>query len=193
MDISLGIRYHLSRRPPMKKPVIFVLSILFLSIVASLSMSSESANAGELTISSPAFENNSPIPDTYTCKGRNISPPLLIGNIPASAKSLALVLEDPDAPSGIFVHWVMWNITPGTREISENSSPRGVQQGLNDFRKHGYIGPCPPSGTHRYFFKIYALDTLLRLQSGAAKKDLEKAMKGHIIDQASLTGLFQRR
>ena len=117
----------------------------------------------------------------------------MIGNIPAPAKSLALVLEDPDAPSGIFVHWVMWNIPPGTREISENSSPRGVQQGLNDFRKHGYIGPCPPSGTHRYFFKIYALDTLLRLQSGAAKKDLEKAMKGHIIDQASLTGLFQRR
>ena len=177
----------------MKKPVIFVLSILLLSIVASLSMSFEPANAGELTISSPAFENNSNIPDTYTCKGKNISPPLLIGNIPASAKSLALVLEDPDAPSGIFVHWVMWNIPPGTREISENSSPRGAQQGLNDFRKRGYIGPCPPSGTHRYFFKIYVLDTLLRLQSGSAKKDLEKAMKGHIIDQASLTGLFQRR
>lgn len=177
----------------MKRIAALVFSLLLLPVAASLSMGLTPADAGELNISSPAFENNAHIPDTYTCKGRNISPPLLIGSIPAAARSLALILEDPDAPSGIFVHWVMWNITPGTKEISENSSPRGSQQGLNDFRKNGYIGPCPPSGTHRYFFRIYALDTLLNLHSAATRKDLEKAMKGHILDQASVTGLFKRR
>jgi len=176
-----------------KKPIRLIISMFLVSFFGAMSAGAGQATAGDLIISSPVFENNAYVPDTYTCKGRNISPPLLIGNAPSGAKSLALIVDDPDAPSGVFVHWVMWNITPGTKEISENSAPHGAQQGINDFKKRGYIGPCPPFGTHRYFFKIYALDTLLSIQSGSTKKDLEKAMKGHILDHATLTGIFKRR
>ncbi len=148
---------------------------------------------GELQITSPVFKNNESIPVKYTCDGEDINPPLLIENVPPEAKSLALIHDDPDAPMGTWVHWVLWNISPDTGEIKENSVPAGAQQGFNDFRKHDYGGPCPPSGTHRYFFKLYALDSLLDLSSNAKKGDLEKAMKGHILAQTQLIGLYKRR
>jgi len=148
---------------------------------------------GELKISSPAFENNDNIPGKYTCDGKDMSPPLVIENVPTDAKSLALIVDDPDAPMGTWVHWVLWNIAPGTKEINENRVPEGAKQGINDFRKHDYGGPCPPSGTHRYFFKLYALDTLPELSPDSKKGDLERSMKGHIISHTQIIGLYRRK
>jgi Raf kinase inhibitor-like YbhB/YbcL family protein len=145
-----------------------------------------------LQIVSPAFKHNELIPKKYTCDGKDVNPPLLIENIPPGAKSLALIVDDPDAPVGTWVHWVVWNISPGTREIKEDSVPKGAEQGVNDFWKNDYGGPCPPSGTHRYFFKLYALDAVLNLGSKAKKSDLEGAMKGHILEKAELIGLYRR-
>ncbi len=147
---------------------------------------------GALQITSPAFQNNGMIPRQYTCDGRDINPPLIIAGVPQGAKSLALICDDPDAPVGIWVHWVIWNIDPGVKEIKENSVPQGGVQGINDFRKHSYGGPCPPGGTHRYFFKIYALDTTLSISPNSNKADLEKAMKGHILAEGQLIGLYKR-
>ena len=146
----------------------------------------------EMNISSPVFENNETMPRKYTCDGSGINPPLKISGIPTTAKSLALIVDDPDAPAGVWVHWLIWNIDPGTSEIRENSVPSGAVSGLNDFSKKDYGGPCPPSGTHRYFFKLYALDKRLDLKSGASKADLEKTMAGHIVGQAELVGLYSR-
>ena len=146
----------------------------------------------EFMLSSTAFQNNGSIPSKYTCDGSDINPPLVIENVPAGAKSLALIVDDPDAPMGTWVHWLVWNISPHTTGIKENDVPKGALSGLNDFKKQSYGGPCPPSGTHRYFFKLYALDSILSLSSGAKKADLEKAMKGHIISQSQIIGLYKR-
>ena len=145
--------------------------------------------ADNMELTSTAFRNNGFIPKTYTCDGEDISPSLVIKGIPPDAKSLALIVDDPDAPAGTWVHWVVFNI-PITLEIKENSVP-GIQ-GVNDSRQLGYGGPCPPSGVHRYFFKIYALDTLLNLKEGITKGALEKAMQPHILDKAELVGLYKR-
>jgi len=153
----------------------------------------EVKSMGELKISSPAFAHNGSIPAKYTCDGADVSPPLVIGDIPAAAKSLALIIDDPDAPVGNWVHWVVWNIDPGAREIGEGKAPlRGIE-GKNDWGRNGYGGPCPPSGTHRYFFKLYALDTTLNLGPTTTKKDLERAMDGHILARGQLIGLYKRR
>lgn len=146
-----------------------------------------------LKISSPAFGHSQMIPVKFTCDGADINPPLTIEGVPQAAKSLALIMDDPDAPRGTWVHWVVWNIDPSTREIKEDSLPPGAKQGKNDFRKLDYGGPCPPSGTHRYFFKLYALGRMLSLEEGASKAELEKAMEGHILGQAELIGLYKRR
>lgn len=138
---------------------------------------------------SSAFEKNKQIPSKYTCDGENISPPLKVEGIPEKAKSLAIIMEDPDAPAGLFIHWVAWNIPP-TGEVKENAA--GGSSGLNDFKKRGYGGPCPPSGTHRYFFKVYALDITLNLGSVAEKEDLENAMQGHTLTHGELIGLYRR-
>jgi Raf kinase inhibitor-like YbhB/YbcL family protein len=114
-------------------------------------------------------------------------------NVPSEAKSLALIVDDPDAPVGMWVHWVVWNIDPSTREIAEDNVPRNAAQGKNDWKRNTYGGPCPPSGVHRYFFKLYALDTRLNLGTGTVKTDLEKAMHGHILGKAELIGLYKRR
>jgi len=145
-----------------------------------------------MTVESPAFKDNSTIPKQYTCDGKDINPPLVFRNIPPGARSLALIVDDPDAPAGIWVHWVLWNIDPGTTEIRENSVPTGALEGRNDFRRTIYGGPCPPSGTHRYFFKLYALDTMLNIDRNSTKQDLEKAMKGHILGEARTVGLYKR-
>jgi len=133
------------------------------------------------------------IPQKFTCDGDDINPALAFEGIPSGAKSLALIMDDPDAPRGIWVHWVVWNIAPETAEIRENSIPAGGKQGMNDFRKRDWGGPCPPSGTHRYFFKLYALDRTLDLGPNTTKSELEAAMKNHIIDQAEMIGLYRRK
>ena len=143
----------------------------------------------ELAITSSAFENNKQIPSKYTCDGADVSPPLTIANIPEKAKTLALIVEDPDAPAGLWIHWVVWNIPP-TSSIKENHAPG--TEGLNTNREHAYHGPCPQSGTHRYFFKVYALDTKLDLGENSDKKDVEKAMQGHILAKGELMGLYRR-
>jgi Raf kinase inhibitor-like YbhB/YbcL family protein len=153
----------------------------------------EASTMSELTISSPAFGHNAGIPAKYTCDGRDINPSLTIGRVPPGAKSLALIVDDPDAPVGTWVHWVLWNIDPNTAEIREDSVPKGAIQGINDFRKHNYGGPCPPSGTHRYFFKLYALDTMLNIGPNSGKAELEKAMQGHILSGAEMIGLYKRK
>ena len=142
-----------------------------------------------MKLNSPAFEHQDFIPDEYTCIGSDINPPLQIEDIPGKARTLALIVDDPDAPMGTFVHWVLYDM-PITRSINENSAPG--TQGTNDFQRIGYGGPCPPSGTHRYFFKLYALDSKLDLLPGVKKQELEKSMQGHILDQAQLMGRFAK-
>jgi Raf kinase inhibitor-like YbhB/YbcL family protein len=162
-------------------------------ILVSQAMGAEVTGMGALKLSSPAFKYNQMIPFKYTCDGADVNPPLAIESAPAGAKSLALVVDDPDAPAGTWVHWVLWNIDPGTTEIGENSVPSTARQGVNDFRKRSYGGPCPPSGTHRYFFKLYALDTVPDLGQDTTKSALERAMKGHIIAETELIGVYKRK
>ena len=143
-----------------------------------------------LGVSSMAFINNGNIPKRYTCDGLNINPPLDISSIPLDAVSLAIIMEDPDAPINTWIHWLVWNI-PVTHSLQENAS-RGVN-GLNDFCKHFYCGPCPMSGTHHYVFKVYALDCLLNLHANTKKRELEKEMSDHILAYGELIGFYGRK
>ncbi len=145
-----------------------------------------------IKITSPVFNEGQTILAKYTCKGEDINPPLMIENVSPDAKSLVLIVDDPDAPMGTFTHWLVWNIPPSIKKIEENSVPEGAILGTNDFGKTAYGGPCPPYGVHRYFFKIYALNTILSLKAGADCSQLEKAMEGHIVDQGSLMGKFSK-
>jgi Raf kinase inhibitor-like YbhB/YbcL family protein len=142
-----------------------------------------------LSVSSSAFENNKLIPAKYTCDGDDMNPPLTIEGTPEEAKSLVLIVDDPDAPRGTWDHWIVWNILP-TGKIAENTVPG--TEGLTTDRQHAYGGPCPPWGTHRYFFKVYALDTMLNLSPNSTKKDVEKAMQSHVLAQGELIGLYRR-
>lgn len=146
-----------------------------------------------MDIKSSAFDNNAQIPASYTCDGQNISPPLSFADVPPEAKSLALIVDDPDAPMGTWVHWLVWNINPDLKEVDEDSKPAGGVEGVTSFGSAGWGGPCPPSGTHRYFFKLYALDVKLELDPSSRREALERAMKGHILDQAELIGLYSRK
>ncbi len=146
---------------------------------------------------SPAFKEGELIPRKYTCDGPNLSPPLQWQNVPAGTKSLALICDDPDAPAGTWVHWVIFNLPPHLSGLPENVPPQkelpdGSLQGKNDFGQIGYGGPCPPYGIHRYFFKIYALDIKLDLKSGATKSQLLSFMEGHILSQGQLMGRYGR-
>ncbi|OGH20419.1 MAG: phosphatidylethanolamine-binding protein [Candidatus Levybacteria bacterium RIFCSPHIGHO2_02_FULL_37_13] len=145
-----------------------------------------------MKILSSAFNHNKRIPAKYTCDGENISPPLQFLEVPESAKSLVLIVDDPDAPSKVWVHWVVYNINPQTSKVRENSVPEGGVEGMTDFGKPGYGGACPPSGAHRYFFKLYALDTILDLPQSATKQMVEEKMQRNIIDRAELIGLYSR-
>jgi len=175
----------------MKRLRIYI--VFFLQVfLFSYAMGQSVTKIEGLKISSPAFENGGEIPKKYTCDGANVSPSLKIENVPSNTKSLALVFDDIDAPRGTYVHWILWNMAPGVNEIKENSVPEGVVQGVNDFKKRHYGGPCPPKRAHKYVFDIYALDTLLNLNPNGTKKDLEKAMEGHTISRAQLTGLYKR-
>jgi Raf kinase inhibitor-like YbhB/YbcL family protein len=151
-----------------------------------------------MELKSSVFTTGEMIPKKYTCDGQDVSPPLSWTDMPRGAKSFALIVDDPDAPRGTWVHWVAWNIPPSPSALEEDvpkrdSLPTGLKQGTTDFRKVGYGGPCPPSGTHRYFFKLYALDSALNLPSTTTKKDLEQAMQGHILQQAELIGKYSRK
>jgi Raf kinase inhibitor-like YbhB/YbcL family protein len=146
----------------------------------------------EFRLSSPAFSNGSQIPSKYTCDGENISPHLVIHGAPQKTKSLALVLEDQDAPAEHAIHWVVWNISPEVPELKEHAVPHGSVAGLNSQRKNAYSGPCPPSGMHRYIFRLYALDTKLKLPEQSGKPELEEAMALHILATAELLGTYSR-
>ena len=150
-------------------------------------------------VKSSAFPNGSEIPRKYTCAGENVSPGLSWSEVPNQARALALIAEDPDAPAGTWTHWVMWNIPAHATSLSEGvapsheSLPNGARQGKNDFGRIGYGGPCPPPGRpHRYFFRLYALSAMLEVQPGAARSELESAMKPHVLAQAEWMGLFKR-
>ena len=153
-----------------------------------------------MQISSSSFDQQGSIPAKYTCEGPDTSPPLTWSGVPASAKSLALIVDDPDAPDPkapkmTWVHWVLYDVPPQTPGLGEGASralPQGTKEGLNDWKRTGYGGPCPPIGRHRYFFKLYALDTVLPDLKKPSKADLLKAMEGHIVGQAELIGTYQK-
>jgi len=150
-----------------------------------------------LALTSTAFSSGAPIPATYSCRGREISPPLAWSEPPAGTRSFALIVEDPDAPAGVWTHWIIFNIPAGTRGLSEGvpTDARlfdGTLQGKNSSGGIGYEGPCPPSGTHRYYFRVYALDGMLGLDSGVDKRTILKAMEGHILAQGELMGTFAK-
>lgn len=149
-----------------------------------------------MKLTSSAFQEGKVIPSLYTCEGKNINPPLEFGEIPNNTKSLVLIMDDPDVPknlrpSGMYDHWIVFNMPPSASKIEENSSPPGIQ-GKNTGGENAYKGPCPPDAQHRYFFKLYALDTLLDLKEGVTKEEVEKAMEGHIIDQCQLMGVYEK-
>jgi Raf kinase inhibitor-like YbhB/YbcL family protein len=163
------------------------------------SIAAESASKGSISLTSPVFVEGAAIPQQYTCKGKDISPPLKWSGVPTETKSLALVMDDPDAPTGTWVHWVLYDLAPSMTELPEGLSakehiaPGSGKEGVNDFKRLGYGGPCPPAGKpHRYFFKLYALDTALDLKPGAKKKDLEHAMEKHILAQGQLMAIYKR-
>ena len=144
----------------------------------------------DLSVKSPAFEHGKLIPKKYTCDGQDVNPPLTIEGIPKEAKTLVLAVDDPDAPSGTWDHWIVWNIPASTSKIAENSVPG--REGVNSWGQQGYRGACPPGGTHRYFFKVYALDIELSLGASSRKKDAEKAIQGHVLAKGELMGLYRR-
>jgi len=146
-----------------------------------------------MKIESTAFKDNKLIPPKYTCDGENINPPLGISDVPENAKSLVLVVDDPDAPGGTFVHWTVWNISPHIKEIPENSCPQNSVEGITDSGRSGYCGPCPPYGTHRYFFKLFALNTTLDLDTSVKAANIEKEIEENILVKTQLVGLYRRQ
>lgn len=176
---------------------------LFLEVVAKLKRSGKSMILaaslvfqivkGEcMELTSSSFKQANPIPSLYTCEGKNISPPLAWKGAPDGTKSFVIIVDDPDAPSKTWVHWVLYNIPESVHEATEGNPPEKGFQGTNDFGKTGYGGPCPPSGVHRYFFKLYALDQVLNIPHGGSKEQVEKAMEGHILDQTELVGTYAK-
>lgn len=164
--------------------------MLMLWLISGPSAKAQERGGIAMKLTSPAFEHNQLMPRKFTCDGEDISPALEIRDVPPQAQSLALIVDDPDAPMGTWVHWVAYDI-PVVSRIEENSIPG--KQGNNNFGRKDYGGPCPPSGTHRYFFKLYALDKKLEAGEGLDKQGLEKAMQGHILGNAELMGLYKRQ
>jgi Raf kinase inhibitor-like YbhB/YbcL family protein len=171
----------------MKRKTVIAISIIFFISLVNLT---QAKGEEDMKLESPEFENGQYMPDKFSCDGKDMNPALIIENIPKETKSLALIVDDPDAPVGLWVHWVVFDIAP-VSEIKENSIPG--KQGINSAGERNYHGPCPPSGTHRYFFKVYALDTALNFKEGISKAQLENAMQGHILDNAELVGLYKRK
>jgi Raf kinase inhibitor-like YbhB/YbcL family protein len=175
--------------------------VVFVAMLGYLGNSLDSFSAVKggriMQITSAAFVESGMMPAKYSCDGQDVSPPLAWQDVPAGTKSMALIVDDPDAPRGTWVHWVAFNIPPDMMKLDEAVKPEkesknGMRQGSNDWPRIGYGGPCPPSGTHRYFFKLYALDTVLELKAEATKVQLLQAMKGHILAEAHLMGTYRR-
>ncbi len=176
----------------------FINRLFYTAAIAAGLIILTGGTAMALELKSSAFGEGTSIPSKYTCDGQDVSPPLSWSGAPAGTKSFALISDDPDAPRGTWVHWVAWNIPAGLSSFKEGMDKGatlsdGTKQGMSDFKRPGYGGPCPPSGTHRYFFKLYALDTTLNIPATSTKKDLENAIKGHILDQAQIMGTYTRQ
>jgi Raf kinase inhibitor-like YbhB/YbcL family protein len=154
-------------------------------------MNGSSREENPMRVSSPAFAADQSIPSKYTCDGEDLIPPLEFTNVPPNAKALALIVDDPDAPMGTWDHWLIWNIPASTTRVVEGKAPEGVT-GRNSWNKNAWGGPCPPDREHRYFFRMYALDTMLNLPPSARKSDLQKAMEGHTVAEAELMGRYDR-
>jgi hypothetical protein len=182
----------------MKKILCLLVSLTFLFVYPGLDqLGAQVKGGGKMEIKSSAFKSGARIPAKYTCDGVDVSLPLEWGKLPAGTKYLALICDDPDAPMGTWVHWVIYDIPANITSLPEKLPPlkevaNGAKQGMNDFRAIGYGGPCPPSGEHRYFFKLYALDGPTGLKPGATKAQLLAAMKGHILAEAELMGKYKR-
>ena len=166
-----------------------ILKLIVLCCIITLSVFCRQGYGDDMILTSPAFENNKNIPNRFTCDGEGKNPPLKIDRIPKDTKSLVLIVDDPDAPMGTFVHWVVYDI-PVISSIGEGDVPG--KQGMNTTKGVDWVSPCPPFGTHRYIFKIYALDKEIGLKDGATKAQVEKAMEGHMLDKAELIGLYKR-
>ena len=145
-----------------------------------------------MKLQSSAFEDGGVIPTKYTCDGENISPPLAIGGVPSGTASLVLIVDDPDAPGGSWVHWTVWNIPPDTTKIAEGGLPNGTIEGTTSFGTKGYGGPCPPRGTHRYIFRLYALNIPLNVPLTSDVPDIKEAMKDHMLGDAQLMGMYTK-
>jgi|Deesub1362B_J571_1020462.scaffolds.fasta_scaffold27118_1 hypothetical protein len=192
---------HLKERGEIFRAAV-LLMVLCLAVLVLLGCAPEEEPLEEgemaLSISSPAFQEGGEIPAKYTCEGQDVSPELVWGEPPAGTQSFVLIMDDPDAPGGVFTHWVLFNLPVASRKLPEGvpaqaQLPDGSLQGKNDFGKIGYGGPCPPSGRpHRYQFTLYALDQPLDLKAGVSKKQVIQAMQGHILAQGRLTGTYQR-
>lgn len=146
-----------------------------------------------MRLKSPAFEDGTPIPSTFTCNGENHNPPLEFFDIAPEAQSLVLIMDDPDAPMGTFTHWMIWNIPPQTSKFDEGLIPDGCEEGINSAGGRGYMGPCPPSGTHRYFFKLYAINKRLTVSFNITKEELENEIRSALIGKAELMGTYQKQ
>jgi Raf kinase inhibitor-like YbhB/YbcL family protein len=182
----------------MRKFIVWLIVFICISGCEANSAATSAANPKGPTMSfaltSSAFAQGQPIPVKYTCDGQSVSPPLQWDVPPTNTQSLALIMDDPDAPSGTFVHWVLYNLPADLRDLPEEATlPAGSQVGQNGTKRPQYTGPCPPSGTHRYFFKLYALDTPLTLPNGADKSQLLTTMQGHILGQAELMGTYAKK
>jgi len=169
--------------------IIFVL-VIFVGMFILPKKGLSPAKLFTMNIASPEFKNNEAIPLKFTCQGDGVNPELKINGVPENAKNLALIVDDPDAPTGTFTHWIVWNINPKISVIKENSIP-GIE-GSNTLGKLGYVAPCPPSGTHRYFFKLYALDSMLDLHAGADKSQLEAEIARHELAHSELMGIYEK-
>lgn len=176
-----------------------IISLLVLIIIAAFCLSQRSLEGKKkfisqnMEIKSSAFENNQSIPKKYTCDGENISPPLEIKDVSEDAKSLVLIVDDPDAPGGTWDHWTVWNIKPDTSSIKEDEAPEGAIEGINGTGENSYYGPCPPSGVHHYHFKIFALDKILEADSSFERKGIEALAEKNVIDFAELIGTYERK
>ena len=176
---------------------IHLLLLITLTFFTSNQCKNKTDMSTNIIVKSDSFSDGGMIPAKYTCDGANISPQLSWDNAPKGTKSFVLICEDPDAPMGTFTHWILYDIPADVHELPENLPkdkvlPNGAKQGIADFKKIGYGGPCPPSGTHRYYFKLYSLDTLLNLEPGLKKEDILKAMNGHILAQGQIMGKYTR-
>jgi Raf kinase inhibitor-like YbhB/YbcL family protein len=165
-------------------------------VIAAVCLGAACVSAGEKTamkISSPDFSDGAAIPARFTCDGADINPALAIEGVPAPAQSLVLIMDDPDAPRGTWNHWLVWNIPPSVGKIAAHSVPAGAVEGRSDFGTAKYGGPCPPSGTHRYYFRLFAIDVNLAIPAGADRKALDKAMSGHVLANGELMGRYSRK